>query len=244
LDSLLDYLEQEQPDILVAQEVFNCDDTSAPQRFRSIEAIQKRLNFPSWKFAEAFIDNEEGHRFPSGNAVFSRFPVIKHTVISFDVPFTERKEHNAEAFANTPRNLQHIVVHTDEADFNIFNVQGVWDLDGDNASPRRIAMCITIADTVRDKSHVLLAGDMNLKPTNTALKPINELLESVFKDELTTSFNVRRKDLKKFPGYATAVVDLMYASSDLQIMDHRCPEVDISDHLPLVATIELQKEQA
>jgi endonuclease/exonuclease/phosphatase family metal-dependent hydrolase len=160
------------------------------------------------------------------------------------MPFSERTEQTPEQFEKTPRNLQHAVVHIENQDYNVFNVQGVWDLDGDNASPRRMAMCQTIADAVRDKTHVLLAGDTNLKPTNAALKPIDELLHSVFGNELVTSLNIQRKDLDKFPGYATAVVDLMYVSHDLDVIDHSCPEVDVSDHLPLVATLELQEQRS
>lgn len=242
MDELLDYLEQEQPDILVAQEVFNSDDLTAPQRFRSIEAIQNRLGFASYEFAAALIDNDEDYRVPSGNAIFSHFPITKHTIIPYDVPFGERTEHNHESFSNTPRNLQHAVVQVGASlELNVFNMQGVWDLDGDNASPRRIAMCRTVASAVKGKQHVLLAGDSNLKPTNAALKPVDELLCSVFGTELTTSFNVKRKDLVKFPGYATAVVDLMYVSRDIRVVDRSCPAVDISDHLPLIAAIELKK---
>jgi endonuclease/exonuclease/phosphatase family metal-dependent hydrolase len=238
LDKLLSYLEQEQPDILITQEVFNSSDHTAPQRFRSIEAIQDRLHFAAYEFAPALIDNEDGHQFPSGNAIFSRFPITKHTTIPFDIPFSERTEHTPESISNTSRNVQHAVVKANNTTLNVFNVQGIWDLDGDNASPRRIAMCKTIADAARGKEHVLLAGDTNLKPTNPALKPVDKLLHSVFGHELTTSFNLHHKDLDKFPGYATAVVDLMYVSHDVQVLEHRCPEVDISDHLPLVAVVE------
>jgi hypothetical protein len=75
LDELLTYLEQEQPDILVAQEVWNNEDQSAPQHFRSIEAIQNRMHFAAYEFAPALIDNQDGYRFPSGNAIFSRYPI-------------------------------------------------------------------------------------------------------------------------------------------------------------------------
>lgn len=202
MDEMLDFLEHEQPDILVAQEVLNSDDPAAPQRLRSIETIQKRMHFASVEYAEAFIDNEDGHRFPSGNAIFSRFPIVEHHIIPYDVPYGERTEHNPDAWTNTPRNLQHGVVQADGVTWNVFNTQGVWDLDGDRASDRRKKMCQTIAEAVHGKANVLLAGDSNLKPTNAALQPVDELLHSVFGHELATSFNVRRKDLVKFPGYA------------------------------------------
>ncbi len=218
LEEMLTFLEKTRPDILVAQEVYACDDTNAPARFHSIETIQKRLHFEAYEFAPALIDNANGYRFLNGNAVFSRFPIVEHTAIPFDIPFGERKEQTVESNTHTPRNMQHAVVHANGIEVNVFNVQGVWDLDGDNASPRRIQMCQTIADAARGKQHVLLAGDTNLKPTNPALKPIDELLTSVFGQELTTSFNIKRKDMVKFPGYGTAVVDLMYVGHDVRVL--------------------------
>ena len=39
---------------------------------------------------------------------------------------------------------------------------------------------------------------------------------------------------KTKPGYATAVVDMMFGSKNSQVVEHYCSEIDISDHLPLV----------
>ena len=242
LDAILPFLERERPDILLLQEVLHCDDPAAPARFHSIETLQKHLDFlPHVHFAPALIDNEDGHRFSSGNAVASRFAITGSTVIPYGKPFdehAERTEHNPEAFAATPRNLQHVVLDANGTELNIFNTQGVWDLDGDNPSERRRAMCRTVAAATAGKQHVMFAGDINLKPSNAALAPIDAQLQSVFGNELSTTFNVRRKDLVQFPGYATAVVDLMYISHDMHALEHSCPDADISDHLPLIAILE------
>jgi len=65
---------------------------------------------------------------------------------------------------------------------------------------------------------------------------ISDHLTNIFGNELKTSFNMRRKDN---PGYATACVDMLFVSSDIKVMDKVCPDVDISDHLPLVATLRI-----
>lgn len=238
-DAILPFLERENPDILMLQEVLHSDDPATPERFRSLETLQKHLQFlPHTSFAPALLDNEEGHKFQSGNAVMSRFPITDNTTIPYDKPYSERTVHDAEAFAVTPRNLQHAVVMAGDTELNIFNTQGVWDMVGEQATERRWAMCNTIAQAAAGKQHAVLAGDLNLKPVNPTLAPIEAQLDSVFKHELTTTFNLRHKDLDKFPGYATAVVDLMYVSRDIRVLEHSCPDVDVSDHLPLVATLE------
>ncbi len=59
---------------------------------------------------------------------------------------------------------------------------------------------------------------------------------NVFKDELATTFNMKHK---VDPGYATAAVDMFFASSDIKIVSKSCPDDDVSDHKPLVVTIEI-----
>ncbi len=44
---------------------------------------------------------------------------------------------------------------------------------------------------------------------------------------------------KKDPGYATSAVDVVYVSPEIKIISRDCPNVDISDHLPLVATLDI-----
>ena len=39
---------------------------------------------------------------------------------------------------------------------------------------------------------------------------------------------------KTDPGYAAAVVDMIFISKNIEVISHDCPQVDISDHLPLV----------
>jgi len=141
----------------------------------------------------------------------------------------------AENFATAPRNLQHVQVDANGTELNIFNIHGIWDLDGDNDSERRLAMSKAVVDAVSGKKHVVLAGDTNVKPETKTIRNIEKHLTSVFKDELMTSFNMRRKNN---PGYASAVVDMMFVSQDFKVLEHVCPNIDISDHLPLIATLE------
>ena len=115
---------------------------------------------------------------------------------------------------------------------------GIWGLDGGDNSAR-FKMSDIIVEQIKDKEKVLLAGDFNLKPNTQTIKNIEKYLTNVFKDELKSSFNLSRKNLEKFPGYATAVVDMLFVSSDIKLLTHSCPQVDVSDHLPLICEFEV-----
>ena len=172
-----------------------------------------------------------------GNAILSKFPISDSSNIFFADPYRERNAHDPAEYPTTPRNLQHVVVNTARKRLNLFNFQGVWDLDGDNYSAQRQHMTKVIIEQVAGKSYVILAGDTNAKPTNKSITAIEEYLTNVFGYELTTSFNMRRKDN---PGYATACVDMIFVSSDISVIEKSCPNIDISDHLPLITIVQLQ----
>jgi endonuclease/exonuclease/phosphatase family metal-dependent hydrolase len=240
LDKATAYINNEKPDVLAVQEAWHSSDKNVNSNYRAFQTIKEVCGFTYASFAEAFTDNNGGHRFPSGNAIYSRWPITEHEPIFYDVPKGERHAQTHEEYSVTPRNLQFVTINIGNIIIDVFNTQGVWDMDGDKLTERRVKMCNEIAKSTHGKQNVILAGDFNLKPTNKAIAPIDEQLISVFKNERRTSFNLRRKDLDKYPGYATAVVDLMYVSADIKILSSSCPDVDVSDHLPLVAELEIQ----
>ena len=93
-----------------------------------------------------------------------------------------------------------------------------------------------IVNNLQGKEHVILAGDFNLQPNTQTISNIEKQLKNVFRGELKTTFNMKRKDN---PGYASAVVDMIFVSKHIKILKHYCPNVDVSDHLPLVCVFEV-----
>ncbi len=237
-DEILEFLKQEDADILLLQEVYNGkadDGIDIPGNYRSIEMLRQALPaYTHYDYAPAIRDIVPEGKFDNGNAVFAKYTITPKPTVFFNEPYGERDAFDPKGFPTTPRNLQHVTVNVNGTELNIFNFQGVWDLNGDNYSSQRQRMSEVIIEAVKGKPHVILAGDTNAKPTNLAMRAIQEHLHSVFGDELATSFNMRRKDN---PGYATACVDMIFVSSDIAVSGKSCPDVDISDHLPLIAEL-------
>ena len=237
-DEIVIFLRNQNADIVLTQETYSCDDSSINRQYRSMQVLPDILGYEFTHFSPAFRDFDrtdgKGQR---GNGIFSKFPLIPGETIFFDGAYSEQYRDVPEQYADCPRNLEHVVVQTPGGDVDVFNIQGVWDLDGDNYSEKRRRMAETVIDAVKDLPKVILGGDTNAKPYNLAIIDIEQRLKSVFgKDELPTTFNMRRKDN---PGYATAPVDMILVSPLITVIDKDCPDVDVSDHLPLVATVEI-----
>ncbi len=69
-DGIIDFLQQEDADIICLQEVYNASDAQLPKRYRSIETLQEMFHFPAYDFAPAMNDKLKEGEVISGTPVF------------------------------------------------------------------------------------------------------------------------------------------------------------------------------
>lgn len=233
---IIKFLKEQDADVVVLQEVHDAHDASLMDRYRSMDVLKDALSYPYREFALAHMLTLPEGVMPSGNAVLSKFPIKTNGIIRLFDPIKDEYLDVPEDWAVFPRILQHACLGTPAGEVNVFNIHGIWDLAGDNPSPQRETMVSRTLDALRGKPNVLLAGDTNASQGNPLLERFDAELTDVFGRKLKTTFNMRRKDK---PGYATAAVDHMWVSPNIKVLSKDCPDVDISDHLPLVASLEL-----
>ena len=245
-DELCDFLRKENPDIILMQEVFNGDKSFKKKQYRALSELQNSLDFPHAAFAPSFTEKTDEldalgkeKEVVQGNAVLSKFPLTEVATTFYDVPFGDRDPDDVTKYHVTPRNLQQVTAEVAGTQLHLFNTQGIWGEHGGD-TPRRLEMAQSICEHVDDLQPVVLAGDLNVHEKTQTIDLIRENLVSVFYDDMVTSFNLPRKDLVTGPGYATSVVDMLFVSRDVKVVSKKAPQVDISDHLPLVVEIELQ----
>ena len=239
MDNIIDFLQSEDADILMLQEVYSGTDLKLPRNYRSLEVLNSNLSYKYQHHAPTMLDRVPEGKIEQGNAVFSKLPIINSEVTFFDIPYREREAFNPKEFPTTPRNLQHVTIKLKNQNLDVFNFQGVWDMKGDRYSPERQNMSKVILEQTKDYKNVIIAGDTNATPNNQAIKDLESGFTNVFKGELTTTFNMKHKTLL---GYATAVVDAIFVSPNIKVTKHYCPNIDISDHLPLVAVLNISNK--
>ena len=222
---MLAFLKKEQPDILAVQEVY--EDT--------IASLAQELGLPYTDYAPALI--RETLNITEGNGVLSRFPIKKSEITFFDKPFGPAKDQKTpqDDVSDTPRNLEHTVLDVDGRDLHIFNTQGIWGFNGKD-NPRRLAMIQSIQEAMKGSAPALLCGDFNVEEGTECISRLQNWLIDPFKGERKSSFNMR---IKSGGGFGTSVVDFIFATQDLRIVKHESPDIDASDHLPLILEIEI-----
>jgi endonuclease/exonuclease/phosphatase family metal-dependent hydrolase len=232
----LDWLKQQNADILLLQEVTNSQDKSLPAKYRLLDELRRGLDYEYDDFVHSFVYREAVGAIPQGSAIFSRFPIKAQPARFFIVPKLAYYENRPEHWNKVPRTLQHIELDTPAGRANVFNIQGIWDLNGDDYSPARQRMTDTVLDAIKGKPNVIFGGDSNASQGNPLWQRVEKHLKTAFPNGLNSTFNMRRKSN---PGYATAAVDVVYVSPNIKVLSAECPDVDISDHLPLVVTLDI-----
>jgi len=236
-EPILEFIRKENPDILAVQEAYDAKGENLEERFRSVDVIKENCGF-EYQFFSATCDAvlPEG-KIPAGNAIFSRLPIVKTDTIFYHSSFKEVDSYEAPGgdYSQTPRNVQHAVIKADDTELNIFNTQGVWGKDSED-NEDRLKMSRAIVGAVKDKPNAILCGDFNVFPNTETIRNIEKHMKNLFKDELKTTFNVKQKPN---PIFANFVVDMLFASNDLKVVDHYALNVDVSDHLPLVGVFEV-----
>jgi len=237
-DNILKFLDKEKPDILALQEVYDGKDKKLAKNLRSMEVLKQFLNKYHYHFTPELIVVRDEGKIIEGNAIFSKFPILNSSVIFFSHPYGEYDRYPEEGdYAKHPKNMHCCSIKIENKILNACNIHGIWGRDG-NDTKDRIKMSKIIVNQIKGKKNVILAGDFNINYNTKTIKNIEKHLISVFKNQLITSFNLKRKDLTASPGYAKAAVDMIFTSPNLEILSKRCPDVDVSDHLPLLCEID------
>ena len=221
-DALCDFVKTQDADILLLQEVYE-DENLFP-------------HYPNRHYAGEVLHLMDGRRRVVGNAIYSKYPITASHIEFLFEPFGIGDESKRETFPFWPINLESALVDLGQTQLNVFNIHGVWGEDG-NDNERRLKMSEKIIAAVKEKKHVVLAGDFNTDERTKTIGNIEQYLTNIFKGERETSFNMKRKNP---PGtYGLAIVDFIFVSPDIKVLSHASPDVDISDHLPLLATLQI-----
>lgn len=237
--NILKLLEREQPDIFCLQEVYNGTTVTLPNYYQSINVLQTAFPTYHYHFSPELLCITVEGKIDVGNATFSRFPIKEKKTHFFGVPYGEYPQVSAvHDYSKYPQNMQTTVLDVDGKHFSVFNVHGIWGHEGGDNSDR-LKMSKIITHEIRGKKPAVLMGDFNVQPETKTIKNIEKHMNNVFQGDLHTSFNTAHKDLEKYPGYATAVVDMFFVSKDVTVLKKSVPKDDVSDHLPLLCEVEI-----
>lgn len=236
-NNLIEFINTEKPDILALQEVYDGHDQSLEKRFRTMEVFNELFKgfLPYNAFGATLFDT--GVNVPWGNAIFSKFPISSSKTIFFDLPYSNYNFNIDPDPRLAPEGMLEGKLSLDGKDLFVYSWHGPWNNHGGD-SKERFIMRDVIIENLKDKERVILAGDSNVRPDTAVIKDIEEKinLHNVFGDRLQSTFNMKHKSI---PELAFESVDKCFVTKNITVTDSEMPEVDVSDHYPLKAVLEI-----
>jgi endonuclease/exonuclease/phosphatase family metal-dependent hydrolase len=236
-DAALSFLQTEHADVMFLQEVYDGHDLGFEERFRTVDIL--KTTFPDHYafFAPAYRDvREKEGEIEDGQLILSRWPITQTESLFLDVPYGKYDQDGSTDFSQFPALVQKAVMDCKGKKITLLNVHGPVNYNGDEDDERRLHLRDIILNNITE--YTIATGDFNMWPTTQTIQTIEQKLNNVFAGEFTTTFNLSRKDLVRFPGYASSVVDMMFVSPGFSVVSKAAPQVDVSDHLPLVVEVD------
>src|SRR3989344_2903483 len=240
LNSLLDFLKSEKPDIVSCQEVTAgevnlCQDKSA----NLFETIKNELGFDGVYHADLNFSDMPAARF--GNAVFSRFPILdKKVVVLKDFrPITYDELEGDTAYdirPKIPRHLLDAVLDLGKLKIHAMSWHGAWtappvDTEETLRQSKLVASYISSLE-----EPFILGCDANNILGNETIGLINKAANNLMIGQniaQTTHPKVHKIVPRGF------LVDFIFCSKDFQLKSLSAAQILVSDHLPVVANLEI-----
>lgn len=232
LKQVLDFIEQEQPDILCLQEVFSCKgNIKLPDMmFDSLEQIQHRTGYKHTFFSSIFTALYAGVPADFGMAIISRYPLENQQAMFTHGSYNP--DQTAENYAPNSRILQLCSITAGSTPFYLANHHGHWEPTplGSTTTIEKMQLVKTKLQTA--PSPLIFTGDLNITPESPAMRVFDDFLE-----DLTATHQVR-DTLSQLGKVPDVPCDHILISSEIQVRDFRVCDELVSDHKALILEFE------
>ena len=243
LSKLIDFLKKEDADIVTMQEVtvggFNLTGDKSANLF---EILKKKLKLNGVYHGDLKLTGLPRSSF--GNAVLTKFGIKKSRVIILKKfrPVTLEELDGAGAFEirpKIPRHMLDVLVDSPIGELYAISIHGAWTAPpSDTPETLRQAKIIVKVLKSLGETPFIMGGDLNATPQSEVIKMVcgvanNLMINSFF--EYTTHPKIHKIVPRKF------LVDYIFTSKHFKVLSFDVPEITVSDHLPIVAELELME---
>ncbi len=240
---ILAIINEHQPDIIGFQEFYS----RRHGQYDMVDSIQHILNTTNYYFEEFEHNSTEA----IGMAIFSKYPIVAHGLISLSDDKTSGNQclyidvkKGAQTFRLYSVHLQSI--RFDPEDYRYLSMvsgQGKADMGSTKrlGSKLKIAFIKRSAQVAKIKDHAtacpypyIISGDFNDTPSSFAVNQMSKGLKNAFCEKGSGLGRTYNGD---FPNYQ---IDYIMASPVFDVMDYQIIEKRLSDHYPVCSDLVLK----
>lgn len=150
--------------------------------------------------------------------------------------YRERGFINPNENGDHARNLQHIRIRSENHEYVIAQVHGLWNGQGKGDSEARLIQSDNIAQFVMSLNvPVVLVGDFNLRPDTESVRK----LETIGMCNLISDFGITSTRTTLYTKSNEQFADYAFVSEGITVNDFKVLPDEVSDHAPLYVDVSL-----
>lgn len=181
-------------------------------------------NYISGSFQDHFIDFD----LKSGLAIFTKKELKVKDRGYFSI-FGQKNNFNPKDSNTMPRIAQYLTLELTGKSLTIVNIHAIWVREGKKDTPSRIKQSNCINQFLESKNgNKILCGDFNLDINTESIKILEKHMKNLIKE-----YNIPTTRNKLFPGNEK-FADYVFVSPDIKVINFKVPDIEISDHLPII----------
>ncbi len=238
-DDLLDFIKQENADIISMQEVSSGQiNFFNDKNIDLFELIKELTGYYGVFHTDVEIVDDPKALF--GNAIFSKWPILSSGVIALNIfrPLTlDEFNHDDRVWAEMSRHMLDATIDIGGRKIHGISVHGrrVAPPRDDEENMRQAKLMAEHLKSLGDEPFIL-GGDFNMPLESEVIKIV-----SAVSNNLMTNSGVRQTLNPKVHelGEKGYLVDFIFTSKHFKKISLDVPQVTVSDHLPVVAILEL-----
>jgi endonuclease/exonuclease/phosphatase family metal-dependent hydrolase len=243
------FLREEGADFVAAQEMVRHLSDGVHEMYRTKADIEQSLQdeYPYTYFGPTWVgngfktptkvDRDFGGHIEQGCEVLSRYPIIGGTNEFFYKHFEYMQDWSNWTQEDHGRSLLISTVDVAGRPLQILNLHGIWTADkmGDDRTEAECKYIVEAAN--RHNIPTIIAGDFNLLPSSPSLQIVSKQFRNLVEEyDIKTTTPKFRNEIDE----GGKVIDYIFVNDLVKVTDFKVPQLNISDHLPLILEFELK----
>lgn len=237
LVDLVNFLRDEDPDFISMQEVSSGDENLCEDKTINLfDYISQELKM-NGAYGRDFTVIDSKNDF-QGNAVLSKLPIISSNVVVLKphINVLQKNIQTEAMYVNSPRHMMDLLVNMGKKQIHVLSWHGAWTAPpADTIETLRQAK-IAKAYLKNLNEPFILGCDLNALIDSKTVGEINSVAKNLmFKTDAKFTTNIKVHKIAPL-GY---LIDYIFVSGDFKVKSLKVPTITVSDHLPVIAEVEI-----
>lgn len=235
MNSLLEFLAQEDPDFITMQEVTGGILNKFENSMDLFKFLRERIGMFGTFGSDVKVDGDPESFM--GNAVFSKYKILNSETVTLKQKASLPRSYPWEkGHPDLPRHILDALIDLNGLKMNVLSWHGAWTAPPQDTFETLLQAQIAEEHIVCIKNPFIIGADLNAVIGSKTVELISKHSKNLMVDS-GVSQTTHSEIHKIVPnGY---LIDYIFVSSHFKKVSLEVPQITVSDHLPVVAQLEL-----